>query len=343
LDSNKVEISHQQLGKGGFGEVFLGYLRNDSSSADKVPIAVKRIDTTKLPINRHKTIVAEVSLMRDLKDGLKIVRCYGVTVTNQFVNIILELAPFGALYDVLNSNEVSMSNVPLSLTMAWICDLADALRYLHDKKVKHKDIKAQNILVFRMFCIKLGDFGFAKEHHTLVNNNQSTHAGTLAFMAPEVLLGVARSSFASDIFSFAMTAVQIMTRRSPLHKSEKEHQIESAIQRLSLPVESKPLAMSLQKCVHHKPSKRPTAEEAYQGCRTVLESCGGDPRVHGNVLYAKICEMDNALSNVNVKNEEVKHEVVYKKRDRTVEADATKVTEHLPAKARRKDSNTGKP
>ncbi len=126
--------------------------------------------------------------------------------------IILEFAPYGSLWDMV-TNRVSYPAIPFSLSLSWLSDLSDALKHVHSKFVVHKDVKCENLLVFNNLKVKLCDFGLAK-HNVAGAQSSVAGGGTGCFMAPEIRNGL-KSTPASDLFSFAMTAVQLLTRASP--------------------------------------------------------------------------------------------------------------------------------
>lgn len=65
--------------------------------------------------------------------------------------------------------------------------ICHALRYLHNCRITHRDIKPDNILIFSLepFIVKLSDFGLSK----VITNEETflkTFCGTLLYCAPEV-------------------------------------------------------------------------------------------------------------------------------------------------------------
>ena len=83
-----------------------------------------------------------------------------------------------------------MSSSPRPLGLKFLCKIAlgclDALSYLHKKKIIHRDIKSENILLDANFVPKLSDFGMARAVRDKVAHAM-TICGTDAYMSPEML------------------------------------------------------------------------------------------------------------------------------------------------------------
>ncbi|XP_020423841.1 mitogen-activated protein kinase kinase kinase 1 [Prunus persica] len=87
------------------------------------------------------------------------------------------------------------------------------LKYLHDRRVIHRDIKCANILVHANGSVKLADFGLAK---TIQMNNIKSSQGTAYWMAPEVVNRKHQGyGLLADIWSLGCTVLEMLTRRFP--------------------------------------------------------------------------------------------------------------------------------
>mmetsp|Transcript_17292 Transcript_17292/g.28130 ORF Transcript_17292/g.28130 Transcript_17292/m.28130 type:complete len:523 (-) Transcript_17292:330-1898(-) len=88
----------------------------------------------------------------------------------------LELCPNGTLYPYLRHRSFS-----LKLVQGYFAQLCSALEYMKKKKVIHRDIKPDNILLGENWDLKMADFGFS-----VIGEEAKGRAGTTGYMAPEV-------------------------------------------------------------------------------------------------------------------------------------------------------------
>ncbi len=278
---DEVAVTTTKIGQGSFGQVNIGYYHNNK-------VAVKHIGNRNYSFS---DIENELLIMKYLGVYPTLLACYGYTQSEASIYyVLLELSPFGALSDILYNHD-AVSDIPITLKLAWLCDLSDALSYMHSKNVKHRDVKAQNLLVFNMFHIKLCNFGFTKEYHAGVNNATCSGVGTMAFMAPEVIRGLG-STFASDVYSFAMTAVQMLSRRPPPAHHDVKNQISSILME---DTQLSSLARLLWECVCQERELRPSSEEVHERCLNILEENGSDPRKIGHEMYNTISVLTQSV------------------------------------------------
>ena len=158
LSHGVVEVSPTVIGQGAFGSVHLG--RYNSRE-----VAVKCVDVHKHSKSQDLTsIESELILMYLIDNHPSILTVYGyLEDLTCGMQIVMELSPYGSLDKVLYNRE-KYPDIPVLLSLSWLCDIASALAHLHSRKVKHRDVKAENVLLFYGFHSKLCDFGLSKQH-----------------------------------------------------------------------------------------------------------------------------------------------------------------------------------
>ena len=102
-------------------------------------------------------------------------------------------------------------------SIEWIVQLCFALKYCHDNKVLHLDIKTANVFLDEFDNVKLGDFGMAKN---LENTNQqmTDFAGTPLYFPPEIINGQSYS-FKADVWSLGVVFFELANLKVPFYET----------------------------------------------------------------------------------------------------------------------------
>lgn len=157
--------------------------------------------------------------------------------------------------------------LPLDEVAAIGAQLAEALSYLHERGVVHRDVKPANILVSETASsgydrtAKLTDFGVAHFMDGSRLTSDGIVIGTASFVSPEQVAGEPISG-ASDVFSLGLVLLEALTGRREYSGTV----LEAAIARLhrspSVP-DTLPAAWRtlLTEMTQRDPSGRPTADE----------------------------------------------------------------------------------
>ena len=198
------DIFPKQLGSGSFGRVFLV-----SHNETKKLYALKVIDKRKLLVSYGKLdiIYNEISIHSKL-DHENIIKLYNVHEDNENINIIMEYAPNGNLFELLSKEKNGFSEYK---AFEYFIQVVNAVYYLHNNNIIHRDIKPENILIGDDNKIKLCDFGWAKE---LTLENRSTFCGTVEYMAPEIVENE-NYDYSVDIWSLGILLYELLYGHSP--------------------------------------------------------------------------------------------------------------------------------
>ena len=121
-----------------------------------------------------------------------IVEFYYISLTRSHLCIMLEYCEGGELFEFLRATGCLNEDAAV-LVMR---QLVSALSYLHSAGILHRDIKLENTLLESMpaapedLRVKVADFGYSKD--TWLQSTPKTRVGTLAYMAPELVLRAAK-------------------------------------------------------------------------------------------------------------------------------------------------------
>ncbi|KAB1200348.1 L-type lectin-domain containing receptor kinase IX.1 [Morella rubra] len=214
--STKNFSKERKLGEGGFGEVYRGYL-----SALDVEIAVKKFSRGSRQGIRE--FVTEVKIIGQLKHR-NLVQLIGWCHDKGEFLLVYEFMPNGSL-DFHLFGEKSLLSWALRYNIAL--GLASALLYLHEEWeqcVVHRDVKSSNIMLDSSFKVKLGDFGLAKLMDHELSPGTSGLAGTFGYLAPECAI-TGRYSKESDVFSFGVVVLEIVTGRKAVYPVENDSEL----------------------------------------------------------------------------------------------------------------------
>jgi hypothetical protein len=194
------------ISSGAMGAV---YRAADSSGDGEV--AVKRLTDV-----RHAArFEIEARLLATLRHP-RVVRVidYFLDDTGQY--LVMELVEGTDLGGLLKQH--GQPGLPVENAIDYIRQTAEALQYVHEQQIVHRDVKPQN-LILGEDGITLVDFGVARE---LGEEDEGTVGiGTPRFMAPEVFAG-GNVSPRSDVFGLAATAWTLLVGKPPVYADPKK-------------------------------------------------------------------------------------------------------------------------
>lgn len=195
------------IAQGATSIVMRGIMRGELAVAVKIYTSVQVTNEEVARFSRETALNVQLS-------HPNIVRFYGLCVVPPSISLVFEFCEYGGLDVALeNSNSNPKGRWELSTKLkAWL-DACRAVAYLHSfsPPLLHRDIKTDNFLLGQDYVLKLADFGEANLLRPR-SDGTMTIAGTVDFMAPEMILGgkTARYGTAVDVYSLMITLWQIM-------------------------------------------------------------------------------------------------------------------------------------
>lgn len=124
--------------------------------------------------------------------------------------------PFFTMQLLEKSNTLTQAaqTRPFSDRITLVVQVLQALAYLHQVGIIHRDLKPDNALVDANGNVRLLDFGLATLRDQITDLSDDTLAGTIAYMAPELLQG-GQPSTASDLYAAGIMAYEIFASKYP--------------------------------------------------------------------------------------------------------------------------------
>ncbi|KAK5891460.1 hypothetical protein CgunFtcFv8_018711 [Champsocephalus gunnari] len=129
-------------------------------------------------------ILKEYEILKSLHYG-KVMALHEAYVTPRYLVLVAEYCTGKELlYSLIDRFRYSEDDVA-----GYLVQILQGVEYLHNRRVLHLDLKSDNILVTNLNVIKIVDFGSAQGFNPLSLKQQESGAGTLEYMAPEVVKG----------------------------------------------------------------------------------------------------------------------------------------------------------
>ncbi|HST19651.1 MAG TPA: serine/threonine-protein kinase [Blastocatellia bacterium] len=192
------------LGEGGMGEVY----RAVHSRLERV-VAIKLLNSSLPDASFIERFHNEARIQANLQHP-NIVTLYDFLEHNGKPCIVMEYIEGATLTQCIRECRA----LPLKEAMRIFQLVVEAIEYIHNQNVIHRDIKSNNIKITPRGQVKVLDFGIAKSGSSPSLTRTGNFVGTLQYLSPEQFNGD-RASAQSDIWSLGVLLYEMTTGHMP--------------------------------------------------------------------------------------------------------------------------------
>jgi hypothetical protein len=269
----------KQLGKGASGCVYLVKSRSGSL------YALKQVKISHANLQQQQYLLREIETMA-LATHPCLLQLLGFSLPasrDGMSAIITDFMPRGSLLDLLEQEKAGRKAADWDLThkICLLIGLAGGIRYLHGRRIMHRDLKADNVLLTETLEPRIADFGLSKL--TLPDDPKAIQMtgkiGTPLYMAPELFDGQ-DYDFKVDVYAFAVLVYEVLSGKTPFADVPNPMQLAGKVLKGVRPgiPESVPGAWAglIERCWGQDPAGRPTFEEIVgelMGDEFIVDGC----------------------------------------------------------------------
>lgn len=246
------------LGSGATSNVYLGV-----DQATLKLVAIKKIKPECSIGVQHKMFAIEASLCGKLQHPniVTLIEANSSDADNAY--IVMEYVEGESLEGYATPDKL----LPVETVVNIVRQAAEALNYAFQRGVIHRDVKPANILMMPDGQVKLTDFGCALLFNS--EETQITGAGSLSYMSPEQLSGIALNH-QSDIYSLGAVLYRLLTGHKTFNATDNYSAMNQITHQPHIPIESRRADLPKELCRIVDHSLQKSIVDRYQDWREFL-------------------------------------------------------------------------
>lgn len=218
----------EKIGEGTYGVVYKGKNKKTGQI-----VALKKIRLENEEEGVPSTAIREISILKELSQHPNIVKLIEVLSDENKLFLVFEFLKMD-LKHYMESLKGRMLDP--SLVKSYTYQITEGILFCHRRRILHRDLKPQNLLIDEGGTIKIADFGLGRAFGVPVR--VYTHEiVTLWYRAPEVLLGSPRYSCPVDVWSIGCIFAELVTKKPLFHGDSEIDQLFRIFRTLSTPTD----------------------------------------------------------------------------------------------------------
>jgi len=200
----------EKVGEGTYGVVY----RAKDRVTNRI-VALKKIKLDHEDEGVPSTAIREISILKELSHP-NVVALLNVFHNEKTLDLVFEFLD----KDLKRYMEAVQGPLKPMLIKSYMHQLISSIAFCHARRVFHRDLKPQNLLIDKQGHLKLADFGLARAFGLPVR--AFTHeVVTMWYRAPEILLGGKEYSLGVDMWSIGCIFAEMVTKK-PLLPGDSE-------------------------------------------------------------------------------------------------------------------------
>lgn len=206
LTAKGYRVGHE-LGEGTYSKV-----RTVERVADRETCAVKIIDRLKARKDYlSKFLPRELEIISRLQHD-NVIRTFLCIQTEEFIFQIMQYAERGDVLQYIHR----CTFIPECIAKRIFYDISNGLKYMHDMNIAHRDLKCENILIFKNNVAALSDFGFSRAFDNDASDIMCrTYCGSTAYASPELLRGMPYDPKVNDVWGMGVILFTMLCGTMP--------------------------------------------------------------------------------------------------------------------------------
>lgn len=218
-DVHKTYRVISEVGSGTYGRVYKALYKKNNKY-----VALKKIDISRQELDGFPiTAIREIKLLR-LLSHKNIISLLEIIMSRPASSNKFRGSTY-LVFEYMDHDFVGLMTIKYHFRLSEIkCimkQMLEGLKYLHEMKIIHRDMKSANILLNNNGEVKIADFGLARQFSTSPQIYYTNKVVTLWYRAPELLLGSTNYTTQIDMWSLGCIFAELLTGEI-LFKGDKE-------------------------------------------------------------------------------------------------------------------------